>query len=216
MTFKEQIMKLQTYKMYEDEDTVYVERKDILKLLEQQPCEDCISREAVLRLVEQYPSIIGNRCVGLMADIKHLPPATPTISEKETVEDCISRQRVLNDLENVIKGSEHPRQVFVFVDECVDYITSVPSVIPKAEWIPCSEKLPEKDGEYLLYGKVVDENEDNHIFIGLYDEGSEGFGWWQDYYDNRTLGFLDSDFTEYASVLAWMPLPESYKAEGEK
>lgn len=40
MTFKEQIMKLQTYKMYEDEDTVYVERKDILKLLEQQPCED--------------------------------------------------------------------------------------------------------------------------------------------------------------------------------
>lgn len=77
MTLKNQIMKLQTYKMYEDEDTVYVERDDVLKLLEQQPYEDCISREAVIRLVEQYPGIITNRYSGLIADIKHLPPVTP-------------------------------------------------------------------------------------------------------------------------------------------
>lgn len=37
MTLKEQIMKLQTYKMFEGEDTVYVERDDVLKLLEQEP-----------------------------------------------------------------------------------------------------------------------------------------------------------------------------------
>lgn len=37
MTIEEQIMKLQTYKMFEDEDTVYVERDDVLKALEQQP-----------------------------------------------------------------------------------------------------------------------------------------------------------------------------------
>lgn len=58
----------------------------------------------------------------------------------DACEDCISRQRVLNDLENVSKGNEHPRQAFVFVDECVDYITSVPSVKPtrphKGVWIP--------------------------------------------------------------------------------
>ena len=35
MTLNEQIMKLQTYKMFEGEDTVYVERDDVLKLLEQ-------------------------------------------------------------------------------------------------------------------------------------------------------------------------------------
>ena len=35
MTIEEQIMKLQTYKMYEGEDTVYVERDDVLKALEQ-------------------------------------------------------------------------------------------------------------------------------------------------------------------------------------
>lgn len=43
----------------------------------QQPCEDCISREAVIRLVEQYPGIITNRYSGLIVDIKHLPPVTP-------------------------------------------------------------------------------------------------------------------------------------------
>ena len=35
MTLKEQIMKLQTYKMFEGEDTVYVERDDVIKVLEQ-------------------------------------------------------------------------------------------------------------------------------------------------------------------------------------
>lgn len=35
MTLKEKIMKLQTYKMFTGEDTVYVERDDVLKVLEQ-------------------------------------------------------------------------------------------------------------------------------------------------------------------------------------
>lgn len=48
-----------------------------------EPCEDCISRESVIRLVEQYPNIIGNRCSGLIADIKHLPPVTPSIPDVE-------------------------------------------------------------------------------------------------------------------------------------
>lgn len=38
---------------------------------------DAVSREAVIRLVEQYPNIIGNRCSGLISDIKHLPSVTP-------------------------------------------------------------------------------------------------------------------------------------------
>lgn len=40
-------------------------------------CEDCISREAVIRLVEQHPNIIGNRYSGLITNIKHLPSVTP-------------------------------------------------------------------------------------------------------------------------------------------
>ena len=60
MTLKEQIMKLQTYKMYEGEDIVYVERDDVLKTLEQKPCEDCISRkETVYYIKNQIHEIIS-------------------------------------------------------------------------------------------------------------------------------------------------------------
>ena len=44
---------------------------------EQQTCGYCVDRDDVLKLVVQYPHIIGNRYSGLMTDIKHLPPATP-------------------------------------------------------------------------------------------------------------------------------------------
>lgn len=53
MTIEEQIMKLQTYKMFEGEDTVYVERDDVLKLLEQESCENAISRQAVLDALDK-------------------------------------------------------------------------------------------------------------------------------------------------------------------
>ena len=54
-----------------------------------EPSDDCISRQAVLRLVEQYPNIIGNRCVGLMADIKHLPSVTPSYNSVKTELDHV-------------------------------------------------------------------------------------------------------------------------------
>ena len=55
MTLNEQIMKLQTYKMYEGEDSVYVERDDVIKALEQEPCEDCVSREVLRENMHYIP-----------------------------------------------------------------------------------------------------------------------------------------------------------------
>lgn len=52
MRTHKEIMKLQTYKMFEGEDTVYVERDDVLKLLEQETCEDAISRQSAIFLVD--------------------------------------------------------------------------------------------------------------------------------------------------------------------
>lgn len=79
-------------------------------------------------------------------------------------------------------------------------------------WIPVTERLPEKEGEYLLYGKVC-EDDDNDTFIGFFDEGSESFGIWKEEFDRITLGCLGADFYEYASVVAWMPLPLPWKGE---
>lgn len=58
------------------------------------------------------------------------------------------------------------------------------------KWIPCSESLPEKDGDYLV----------SYLFCGEPEVGKSRF--------NTKCGFI------YEYVHAWMPLPEPYKKEG--
>ena len=118
--------------------------------------------------------------------------------------DLIERQSVLNACEQSIN-----------ILEAVDRIMDLPFVKqePKTgEWIPVSERLPELDGNYLLFGKVVEDDTED-IFIGMYDACAEEFGYWEDYYDRNTLGFLDSEFIEYNKVIAWMPLPKPYEPQ---
>ena len=63
------------------------------------------------------------------------------------------------------------------------------------EWIPCSERLPENNGNYM----TCDEKGNIHIF-------------WYD--DCQKCPFNISEYhTRYYPVVAWMPLPEPYKGE---
>ncbi|MBR0340663.1 MAG: DUF551 domain-containing protein [Oscillospiraceae bacterium] len=83
-------------------------------------------------------------------------------------------------------------------------------------WIPCSKKKPDEGGEYLLWGKIDENEEEDYCFIGDYHEFDETFGTEISHYDPKTLGFIDAEIEEYYSVVAWMPLPEPYKAESEE
>ena len=69
-------------------------------------------------------------------------------------------------------------------------ITNIPSVEPKQEWIPCSERLPEKDKEVLVYLW------ESPYIAWIYD------GEWHTEEFN-----VDKD----DEPIAWMPLLEPYR-----
>ena len=89
------------------------------------------------------------------------------------------------------------------------YLRQLPSA---QRWIPCSERLPKRNGEYLVWMQRPFDEEPTVSIIN-YDADCEMFGDWREYYHPITLGYLDSDFDEIKGVIAWMPLPEPYKGE---
>lgn len=77
------------------------------------------------------------------------------------------------------------------------------------EWIPCSERLPEEDGEYFVTVEGYLEGE--HVLVLNYGTPllpmnvGEGRAWY--------LSDIEGDYY-YDGVIAWMPLPEPYKERG--
>lgn len=63
-----------------------------------------------------------------------------------------------------------------------------------AEWILCSERLPDKDGNYIVTENSGGTTSTGISFFIICDDGRT---WW-----------------ELFGVVAWMPLPEPYKEEG--
>ena len=104
--------------------------------------------------------------------------------EKQPCEDCISRAEALR----IAKSYYHAEYV-------VDRIRQLPSVTPKARWIPVSERLPE---------------ENIHVLCKFYMGGMAECYHAHDYW-HIVGGFR----IKIDDVLAWMPLPEGYKEEDE-
>ena len=104
----------------------------------------------------------------------------------------------------VFVGKEDTHEV------CEDYQT-IEALEQEPRWIPCSEKKPDKGGEYLLWGKIDESEEEDYCFIGDYHEFDEVFGTEISNYDPKTLGFIDTEIEEYYSVIAWMPLHQPYR-----
>lgn len=74
------------------------------------------------------------------------------------------------------------------------------------DWIPCNKKLPEEDGQYLITVKY--EPEEGHE--NIYTEHGEWFnGNWDKCFFYGYCGKVES-------ILAWMPMPDPYREEGDK
>lgn len=71
-------------------------------------------------------------------------------------------------------------------------IFDAPEVKPEPPWIPCSERLPEENGEYL----VTREAKGIYKYVDIVKK-------------TNASGDIASD------IVAWMPLPSAYREEGE-
>lgn len=90
-------------------------------------------------------------------------------------------------------------------EQFIKLLKALPSAQPEQRWIPCSERLPED--EYVLISKKSTMLSGSKwcvtIAIRMADPRSRKVKW-------MDIGFgkIPDD-----KVLAWMPLPEPYKAE---
>ena len=66
------------------------------------------------------------------------------------------------------------------------------------KWIPCSERLPEKCGNYLVT------THDGNVDVGIKDLINE----------NMWIACDSDGFYWLGNVVAWMPMPEPYREEG--
>ena len=112
-------------------------------------------------------------------------------------EDAIVELRLLIPYKKYHKGEWvhllEKREVF-------KALNALPSA--EAEWIPCSERLPEENeyvGNVCKYYLIQDEYGDMHV------AHLSGRGW----------GTIESVKALGCDVVAWMPLPEPYREDGE-
>ena len=145
---------------------------------------------------------------------------------QQPCEDCVSRADVLALAEkgtlvsngaykSVCKAiNELPSVTPKYTDEEIDkaqlveqaYVDKMVELAvkelktPKAEWIPVSERLPETDGIFLTYIENPYDNQLSYIMICDYIHQI----------------WCPVDETASSNVIAWMPLPQPYKAESEE
>ena len=122
--------------------------------------------------------------------------------------DLISRQAAIDAIRaSTLKYTGFMEMEMYTDDDAVEAIEDLPSAEPEQQWIPCSEMEPKKSGRYLCA----------HSGTGIVSP---------DYYTTQEQAeelFADPedeylDLEEYIgwtskNVIAWMPLPEPYRAE---
>lgn len=117
------------------------------------------------------------------------------------MDDVIKRSEILLKLKTRIMrpDNEWDAGYNTGMAEAVQLIENEPTAFCM---IQCSEKMPDKDGKYLVLLN------NNAWDILEYDTELEQFGWTDDYKDEFGYNITDwYDSTEI--VVSWMPLPEN-------
>lgn len=123
--------------------------------------------------------------------------------------DLISRQNAIRWVKTECNPYGKPSLDY---ESGVKVINHLENMRSEQQWIPCSDRLPEEDGDYLVcYEKGYREDYGfPKIGIAPYEVDCEGFGIWQEEFDLVSMGSLGTEFVEI-KVDAWMPLPEPFE-----
>lgn len=116
-------------------------------------------------------------------------------------------------------------------ESAIDYLTEIgwlPEhdriLTEQPQWIPCSERLPEDTRPVIVTWKNTDPLSYYQYIVGKHFTGTACYknGKWY-WYSSTTedmlaeYGRYDSEeFDEAIECIAWMPLPEPYKEEGDR
>ena len=95
-----------------------------------------------------------------------------------------------NAIENELKDIEA-------IDMAIEALSA------EAEWIPCSERLPSEDGDYLVQ-------------MSWWGFQMDVYSWadgWNCYRINGKVSRLSE--IDGRDIVAWMPLPKPYREDGE-
>ena len=108
----------------------------------------------------------------------------------------IDAERYINNLRELRTGDKDT--VYEYYDDGIDVAISEAATFPAADiaprWIPVSERLPEKEGQYLLSCDT-----DYGVEVGRF------------YIDEDGERYFGCDWNDPDDINAWMPLPKPYK-----
>ena len=120
------------------------------------------------------------------------------VEESQPCEDCVSREYLIDKIGNV-DGLEGYDNSNLFAKHYMNLVKNAPSVTPQqTRWIPVSERLPEETDDLVL---GLDSLGVIHI-TEIWDDCGQ-LKWYAD-------GRYD------VPIIAWVPLPQPYKAESDE
>ena len=124
--------------------------------------------------------------------------------------DAISRQAVLDYIHRILNQGTGKKKSFEFIRKYVEKLLPINPQPKTGRWIPVSERLPNND-DYVLVCY-----EDGHIRTAYYYIDTIIYP--SEFEDCCETGWYNysETFMYKQDVIAWMPLPEPYKAESEE